>query len=174
MDIRNNSIFIPGDTPSSKNNQVWSEERGALFAGPKTQRWRRYTKKIFESNREAFIKHLQLARRPYCIEFTFVRDRDAAFDYINAAQAVQDAMSTYGWIDDDSCYDMKPYFGDYQVNRKNPGVYIRVLKEKPIHGLEVNKLNALLLNTKAAILIRDAEKATKLIEEALKLFNENI
>ena len=167
-------IFIPGDTPSSKNDQIWVADKGALLSGPKTQRWRRKTKQIFANSKEIFIKELKSAKRPYCVEFTFVRARDAAFDYINAAQAVQDAMVKFDWINDDSCYDMKPYFGDYKIDSKQPGVYIRVLKERPIHGLEVNKINALLLNIKNVISIRNAQKATQLVEEAIKLFNQQL
>ena len=75
-----NSIFIPGNTPSSKNSQQWTG---------KTKR---------------------------------------KFDYINAAQIVQDLMVKHGWIDDDNCTEMKPYFGNYVHQKDNPGVFIKVLK----------------------------------------------
>ena len=94
-----NSVFIPGNTPSSKNSQQWTGKY--LVKGKK---------------------------KPYNIEFTFYRKTKRKFDYINAAQIVQDLMVKYGWIDDDNCTEMKPYFGNYVHQKDNPGVKIKILK----------------------------------------------
>ena len=67
-------------------------------------------------------------KKPYNIEFTFYRKTKRKFDYINAAQIVQDLMVKHGWIDDDNCTEMKPYFGNYVHQKDNPGVFIKVLK----------------------------------------------
>ena len=37
-------------------------------------------------------------------------------------------MVKHGWIDDDNCTEMKPYFGNYVHQKDNPGVFIKVLK----------------------------------------------
>lgn len=128
IDLEKVSIFISGNTPSSKNRQVITPN-GNLVAGQSVVRWKRKTENEWITKRQIFLDHLKGLSRPYNIEFTFHRLRDITFDYINAAQAVQDAMVKYGWIYDDGCYDIKPFFGDYKHNKQKPGVYIRILKQ---------------------------------------------
>ena len=73
------------------------------------------------------VYYLKGKKKPYDIEFTFYRKTKRKFDYINAAQIVQDLMVKYGWLDDDNCTEMKPYFGNYVHQKKNPGVLIKIL-----------------------------------------------
>jgi hypothetical protein len=81
--------------------------------------------KTYKSKFLNLINDLKL-EPPYNIVFKFVRDSKRQFDYINAAQVVQDLMVEHGWIIDDSCLFVKPYFIDYEVDKKNPGVYISI------------------------------------------------
>lgn len=37
-------------------------------------------------------------------------------------------MVKYGWIEDDDVYNLVPYFHGYHVDKENPGVIIKVLK----------------------------------------------
>jgi hypothetical protein len=66
---------------------------------------------------------------PVDIEFSFVRSTAHDFDWINPAQTVQDMMVEYGWIPDDSVTYLRPSFGKQWVDKKNPGVYIKLLKK---------------------------------------------
>jgi hypothetical protein len=47
---------------------------------------------------------------------------------INIAQAVQDAMVNYDWIDDDNADELIPVFVPYEYDNKNPKVEIKILK----------------------------------------------
>jgi hypothetical protein len=64
---------------------------------------------------------------PYRIEFTFIRDKHKKFDYINAAQIVQDLMVKNKWLEDDNCDVLIPVFAPYQYKKDDGGVIIRVL-----------------------------------------------
>tara|TARA_R110000744_G_scaffold18096_2_gene48728 strand:+ start:3305 stop:3673 length:369 start_codon:yes stop_codon:yes gene_type:complete len=121
-----NSIFIPGNTPSSKNSQQWTGRY--LVKSKTTQRYVKDSKWHYATNKKEFKKMLKGKKKPYNIEFTFYRKTKRKFDYINAAQIVQDLMVKHGWIDDDNCTEMKPYFGNYVHQKDNPGVFIKVLK----------------------------------------------
>ena len=121
-----NSIFIPGNTPSSKNSQQWTGRY--LVKSKTTQRYVKDSKWHYATNKKEFKKMLKGKNKPYNIEFTFYRKTKRKFDYINAAQIVQDLMVKHGWIDDDNCTEMKPYFGNYVHQKDNPGVFIKVLK----------------------------------------------
>ena len=58
--------------------------------------------------------------------FSFVRKTKRKFDYINAAQIVQDMMVYTGWLDDDNCEILVPYFEKWQHDKHNPGVFISI------------------------------------------------
>ena len=58
----------------------------------------------------------------------FLRSSKRKFDYINPAQTVQDLMVKYDWIEDDNCDIIVPHFSGYRVDKENPGVIIKVLK----------------------------------------------
>ena len=63
----------------------------------------------------------------YKIGFYFIRDSKRKFDYINAAQLPLDLMQDYDWIDDDDANNVIPVFLGYEVDKKNPGVRIKIL-----------------------------------------------
>jgi len=74
---------------------------------------------------------------PLNIEFTFIRATKHSFDYCNACQTCEDIMKDKydkkgtlvrkGWIPDDSADYIKPSFGDYQYDKDNAGVKIKLL-----------------------------------------------
>lgn len=124
-------LFIGGNTPSSKNSRVWTGQY--FIPSAYTRKWLKKSKSEWINKKEEFLKGLEGLPKPYYIEFTFIRKTRHKFDYINIAQAVQDQMTHYGWLSDDNADEMKPYFGDYKYDKLNPGVIIRILKEKPKH-----------------------------------------
>ena len=121
-----NELFIPFNTPSSKNSKQWTGK--FLTSSKNTHLWRKDTKKYWEQLKADFLKEIKDLPKPYNIEFTFIRKSKHKFDYINPLQTVLDEMTKYGWIDDDNADEIKPFFGDYQYDKNNPGVIIRVLK----------------------------------------------
>ena len=129
-------IYIPFNVPSSKNGKV-SYTPGIVINSPATQRWRRVTKPYWIKYKEEFLNSIKDLPKPHYLLLTFIRQSKHKFDYINPAQTVQDEMKTYGWIEDDNCDEIKPFFGDYIYDKVNPGVYIEILTDK-------NKINDLL------------------------------
>lgn len=118
-------IFISGNTPSSKNGRIWT---GSYSIGSKvTMEYYKNSKQQWIDNKDKFLSMLKGKRKPYKIEFTFVRNSKRKFDYINPAQTVQDMMVKYGYLEDDNVTIMIPYFGKYSVDKEGAGVYIRVL-----------------------------------------------
>lgn len=125
------TFWISGNTPSSKNGRVWT---GKYFIpSAYTRKWIRMTKKQWKDQMVDFRNALSELGKPYYIELTFIRKTRHKFDYINIAQAVCDQMKEHGWLQDDDADNIKPYFGDYKYDKSNPGVIIKILKEKPKH-----------------------------------------
>jgi hypothetical protein len=119
------AIFIPGNTPSSKNGRQWT---GKYSVGsPSTQKFYKESKTYWEDNKDAFLKMLKGKTMPYKIEMTFVRGSKRKFDYINPAQTIQDQMVKYKWLSDDNMEVMIPVFAPYQYDKDKPGCYIKVL-----------------------------------------------
>jgi Holliday junction resolvase RusA-like endonuclease len=123
-------VFIPYNTPSSKNGRVWTGKN--LIASKAVQNWRKNTRNFWKEYKDSFLKAIEIhnLKYPYHIEFKFVRGSKHKFDYVNPLQTVLDEMVTLGWIEDDNADVIKPSFGDYEYNKINPGVYITVLKNK--------------------------------------------
>lgn len=119
-------IFIPFNTPSSKNSKQWTGK--FLTSSKNTHLWRKQTEPFWKSFKTDFLNQLKGLSKPYDIEFTFIRKSKHKFDYINPLQTVLDEMTKHGWIDDDNADEIKPFFGDYRYDKINPGVIIRVLK----------------------------------------------
>lgn len=117
-----NSIFIPGNVPSSKNGKRWTGRR--LIHSKATMRYIKESKPYYLKEKRKFRKMIKGLEKPLEIKLLFIRGSKHKFDYINPAQTVQDLMVTYGWIEDDNCQEMKPVFLDYKYDKSNPGVYI--------------------------------------------------
>jgi len=126
------TFVINGATPSSKNSRVYTGKY--LIASKATRKWVLSTEKDFKDQKDLFLEELSKHSAPYRIEFKFVRGSKHKFDYINPAQTIQDAMVKHGWIEDDNCTVMIPFFAEYEYDKENPIVEIKILngKEKSI------------------------------------------
>lgn len=154
-----NSVFIPGNVPSSKNsNQI---SKNGLF---KSATVRKYLQKAgvakYSSGRKQYTNYKTPGRinyyermlpvytriaktsSPY-VGFFFVRDSNRSFDYHNVIQLVADLMTSHGWIVDDSISYFVPVFLGYRVDRNNPGVYILPLDYDYVDKIQqyLDKLN---------------------------------
>lgn len=119
------TIFIPYNTPSSKNGRRYV--KGRSIGSPSTEKYYKLTKQYWIDNKEAFLKLIKGKSAPYYIEFTFVRGSRRKFDYINPAQTIQDQMVKHKWLTDDNMEVMIPSFAPYSYDKENPGCYIKVL-----------------------------------------------
>lgn len=147
QEILDRGIFIPGEVPSSKNskeigfiylptgsistiyhlkNGVHRPVRLNLNSSNATRRYIKEHNIDYVANKVKFNRLISGYQAPYRICFKFIRGTHRKFDYINAAQIVQDLMVKNGWIDDDDCVNVRPYFLEYEVNKNNPGVLISV------------------------------------------------
>jgi len=138
-------IFIPYQVMSSKNSkQIWWKKGAmtntnmkALMKGKPVipyitdsdhvKAYKKQTAIYYQTMVMDFRKLLLGKKTPYLIEFTFIRESKQKWDYLNIAQVVQDMMQKHGWLQGDDITQMKPVFGDYQINKENPGVRIKVL-----------------------------------------------
>lgn len=121
-------FVINGSTPSSKNSRVYTGKH--FIASKATRKWVLETEKYFKTQKDSFLEELSKHSTPYKIEFKFVRGSKHKFDYINPAQTIQDAMVKHGWIEDDNCTVMIPFFAEYEYDKENPRVEIRILNGK--------------------------------------------
>lgn len=146
-EIIERGIFIPGEVPSSKNSKEIGFiflKRGAsgkifinrngkylpvrlnLNSSKATKRYIKERTIDYISKKIAFKKLLKGKEKPYRICFQFSRKTKRKFDYINAAQIVQDMMVKTEWLEDDDCVNIRPYFIEYKVDKNNPGVLISI------------------------------------------------
>lgn len=119
-------IFIPLNTPSSKNGKQWTGS--FLTSSPATHKWRRLTKDFWTENKDKFLEMTEGLSYPLHLEFTFIRGSRRKFDYPNPLQTILDEMKRYEWIPDDNVTIIKPYFGDYEYSKQKPGCKIRIIK----------------------------------------------
>lgn len=136
-------IFIPGNTPSSKNSKRWTGK--TLISNPQTLKYKKHNAWFFLQNKAKFLYGAKLVQPPFHIGFHFVRDSKRKFDFINALQIVQDMMVEHNLIEDDNMDLLIPYplilnNNYYTVDPKYPGVYIKLLEP---HRLDL-QLNSLL------------------------------
>ena len=85
------------------------------------------TKDLWLENKDCFLSMIENKEMPYTISFKFIRNSRRKFDYINPAQTVQDLMVKYDYIEDDNCDCMVPCFEQYEYNKEESGVIIKVL-----------------------------------------------
>ena len=90
-------------------------------------RYIKETKDNYLDNKEKFLTMVKDKELPLRISFKFIRNSRRKFDYINPAQTVQDLMVKYGYIQDDNCDCLIPYFEEYTYNKEKSGVTIKVL-----------------------------------------------
>jgi hypothetical protein len=149
-------IIIYGNVPSLKNSKdivdvkkkritvaagvpLQSHMTGAEFQALKFQRRstmlyskqvREYIKKTelqWEANGGYWHRMVMRLPKPLKVGFRFIRDSNRRFDYINAAQLVQDLMVRYGWITDDNADELLPVFLPYEVDKVKAGVEISII-----------------------------------------------
>jgi len=125
-------IFIPYNVPSIKNSKVLTG-RGGLANSKSINDYINKSAKYWHENLEKFNSMLDMVNPPYFIHMTFARKSKHKFDYNNPCQTIQDLMRDFLWILDDSTDDIIPVFGKAFYDKENPGVYIKVLSEKPIY-----------------------------------------
>lgn len=119
------SIFIPYNTPSSKNSKQWT---GKYLINSKTvQTYIKNTKGYWLQYKKPFQDMLKGKEKPYKISLKFIRGSRRKFDYINPCQTIHDLMVKNNWIEDDNCNEILPIFEPYEYDKENPGVVITVL-----------------------------------------------
>lgn len=117
-------IFIKGNVASSKNSKQWT---GKFLVNSKTtQKYIKLSRQEYILNKDKFLEMTKNLPLPYKVKFTFIRDSKRKFDYVNPCQTVLDLMKKYEWIKDDNCDIIIPSFGEYSVDKNNPGVYIDI------------------------------------------------
>jgi len=115
-------IFIPGNTPSSKNSKFWTGK--FLISNKTTLKFRDNTEEHFMVNKRKFKRMFQQEKPPFIVGFFFVRDSKRRFDYVNIVQVIADLMVKFGWMEDDNADFFVPVFLGYKVDKLNPGVEI--------------------------------------------------
>lgn len=125
-------ITITGNVPSLKNSKRFVRLRNGMtkLIPSKTVLTYIDTHNVeYELAAKNFASALLAAGPPpWKIGFYFIRDSKRRFDYINAAQIVQDLMVKNGWIEDDNCDFLLPVFNGYEYDKLNPGVIITIEK----------------------------------------------
>ena len=174
-DVKNmTAIYIPGNVPSSKNNQqiiqipvknayitpcchvkmikresggyfcpschknTFFKTRPSIIAHKRVRLYKKNTFMLWKAQKEVFQFIIRNEKPPYVIGFYFIRDSARRYDYINAAQIVQDIIGTgiknsskmlisEPWIEDDDTSNIIPVFLGTHKNKDNAGVIIRPL-----------------------------------------------
>lgn len=152
-------VFIPGHVPSLKNSKVKTSK--GIFMSKGCLKYLRSlniqgyssSKKTVKEYKDQINKPnlfrksiLFLANEltlteidyPIILGFHFVRKTKAEFDFNNANQIILDLMTAHNLIEDDSMSYIIPqaYKKDdkwYSVDKNNPGVYIKIIKEDGIN-----------------------------------------
>jgi len=125
--------FVPYQTPSKKNSRF-------IFVHPTTKKLMNIPSKKYEEYKNvtkmywiAFGKEFKKTveqldlKFPLNIEMTFIRKTNQIVDYFGPAESVFDLMTDFGWWEDDSKRFGKPFFGDMEIDKNNPGVKIKIL-----------------------------------------------
>lgn len=140
-----NSIFIPGNTPSSKNSKqwVWRGKRGFLVNSKTTTKYIKSSTKDYQVGKNLFKKMIDGLPKPYIIGMHFVRKTKQRFDFSNLVQVVQDQAVRHDWLSDDNINEMfpLPFKIDgkwYSVDKDKPGVYIKVFTDMELKYQWIN------------------------------------
>lgn len=123
-------IFIPENTPSSKNSRIWTGRFSV--ASKSTKKWRIDTQEYWEKFAKEFREEFDKKPKPTLVGFHFIRKSKHRWDFCNICQAPLDEMVKYGWIEDDNSSIILPVplkienkYWDY--NKNNPGFIIKIL-----------------------------------------------
>jgi Holliday junction resolvase RusA-like endonuclease len=125
--------FIPYQTPSKKNSrQTFPHPKTGKIINIPSKSYKEYvtaTKKYWEVFGIEFrqtIKKLNI-KYPINVEMTFIRKTNQIVDYFGPGESVFDLMTDFKWWEDDNRRYGKPFFGDMEVDKNNPGVKIKIL-----------------------------------------------
>lgn len=124
------TYFIPGNTPSSKNSKqiIYRGGKNILLWSKLAQKYKKDTKEYWIKQGEKFRQECNFNNTyPLKVAFKFVRNSHRRFDYVNPLQTVLDLMVEYNWIPDDNADIIIPVFEQYEYNKENPGVIIKIL-----------------------------------------------
>jgi Holliday junction resolvase RusA-like endonuclease len=138
-------ITIYGELQSGKNSRK-------SFYNPRSGKMSSYKPKNAKLAEEDLIKQLTLKKRewdneiirfrktypeiflnpydevyPMKISFKIYRKTHRRFDYINILQDLCDCMVKAGWIEDDDAKHLIPHFEQYELDKSNPRVEIKIL-----------------------------------------------
>lgn len=117
-------IFIPGNVPSSKNSKVWTGKM--LIKNKTSQEYEKSVQYIFNASRSKFLAMVEGKDKPYRISFKFVFKDKRRRDLHNMVQLPMDMMVKARWIDDDDYTNVIPVFEMPEVDKVNPGLYVKV------------------------------------------------
>jgi hypothetical protein len=118
-------FFIPLNVPSSKNSKIWTGK--FLVWSKAAQKYRRETSTVWKALRNEFIKEFILKEQPVKISFKFIRGTRHKFDYTGPLETIQDIMKEFKWIEDDNSDILFPVLEQYEYDKKNSGVIIKIL-----------------------------------------------
>lgn len=109
---------------SSKNSRRWT---GKFFIASKTtMKYRKDTNSIYKKHAASFAKEFAKYELPVYVSFKFTRGSRHKFDHVNPLQTVQDEMVKHGWIEDDNATFIIPVIENYDYDKVNPGVLIKI------------------------------------------------
>lgn len=127
--LSENAIFIPVNTPSSKNSKVRAQNSTAIVSSNIVRRYIAATDEFYK-HYKFWIENLVTREKldyPIKLGFYPVRDTNKAFDYINIMQIVADLAQANEWIKDDSNRYMMPIPLGFHVNKHEPGIWLDIL-----------------------------------------------
>jgi len=136
-------IFIPFNTPSSKNSQIKStkgifksktvrhylQKLGVKSYSSSKKTYENYKTRnnVIENLKPDFLKMINGKTNPVKFGFYFIRDSKRKFDYINVIQIIADILTAHDIIKDDCADYFIPIPRGYHVDKENAGVEITVL-----------------------------------------------
>jgi hypothetical protein len=122
-------MFIRGNVPSKKNTQIVTAGK-RLVSSPTVVKWQKESNEDWVKYRQVF-KDITKGRCPLFIHLTFIRNSERLFDFIAPTETVADEMVRMGFLSDDNIYEFVPHFGKPRIDKKSPGVIIKVLASPP-------------------------------------------
>jgi hypothetical protein len=140
-------IFIPYNVPSLKNSKV-ATSKGVFHSKTVKKYLQKIGVKDFNSRKktvENYVKrpnifnlkcnqYFQDIEYPVEIGFHFVRDSKREFDFHNAVHILADLLVSHRFIKEDSMNYFIPSAMKldgkwYSIDKKSPGVYVRILNK---------------------------------------------
>lgn len=119
-------IVIKGQIHSSKNSrQIFKNRKTGSSIVAKSDNAKSDEYMIgmqLNIQREEWERMTTGLEYPLFVVFHFVRKTDSVWDFVNLVQGVADAMVKAEYIPDDDVKHFIPVWGDYSVDKNDPGV----------------------------------------------------